>query len=252
MSLGNVLVSATTLVLAGQGDKEGSNSPPDGSLVEARWRWRGGHTRRGDLRDRDVRQALHRKVLIEHHGDPDTLVLDELGLRHGAGRVDVAVVNGEIHGFEIKSDADTLERLPAQVALYGAVLDKATLVVGEKHLACALGHLPDWWGVRVAVAGPRGAVHFRTDRQPRRNQQIDPVALAELLWRPEAVEILTDLDAPSALLRKPRAELYSYLATVVPLDELRSLIRLRLKARERWRGQRPLASGVGSSTPIPT
>jgi hypothetical protein len=64
------------------------------------------------VRDRDVRQALHRKVLKEHHGDANTLVVDELGLRHGTCRVDIAVVNGFIHGYEIKSDADTLERLP--------------------------------------------------------------------------------------------------------------------------------------------
>ena len=87
------------------------------------------------MRDRDVRKALHHKVLKEHHGDTNTLVLDELGLRHGVARVDVAVVNGYLHGFEIKSDSDTLDRLPSQVTIYNAVLDRATLVVGEKHIA---------------------------------------------------------------------------------------------------------------------
>lgn len=72
------------------------------------------------MRDRDVRQALHRKVLKEHHGDADTLVLDELGLRHGTCRVDIAVVNGYLHGYEIKSDSDTLERLPARSPLMGS------------------------------------------------------------------------------------------------------------------------------------
>lgn len=94
------------------------------------------------MRDRDVRQALHRKVLKEHHGDADTLVLDELGLRHGTCRVDIAVVNGYLHGYEIKSDSDTLERLPAQIATYGLVLDRATLVVGERHLEKAKPLIP--------------------------------------------------------------------------------------------------------------
>src|SRR5690242_17854466 len=66
------------------------------------------------LRDRDVRKALKSKLLREHIADPRTLVLDELGLRHGACRVDIAVVNGSMHGYEIKSDSDTLERLPSQ------------------------------------------------------------------------------------------------------------------------------------------
>lgn len=198
------------------------------------------------MRDREVRQALHAKVLKEHHGDTNTLVLDELGLRHGTCRVDIAVVNGYLHGYEIKSDADTLDRLPGQVAVYDAVLDRSTLVVGERHVEKAKGKIPDWWGIKVVTAGPRGGIAFNTVRQPKLNLAIDAVALAELLWRPEAVDILQELGTPPATLRKPRAALYRYLAEVVELNELRKLIRQRLKARANWRGQRPPSSDAGS------
>lgn len=204
------------------------------------------------MRDRDVRQALHRKVLKEHHGDSNTLVLDELGLRHGTCRVDIAVVNGYLHGYEIKSDADTLDRLPSQVAIYGAVLDRATLVVGERHLEKAKPLLPDWWGIKVATAGPRGGISFETAQPFQQNPSIDPLALAELLWRPEVVQILQERGARAELLRKPRAVLYKHLAATVELGELRNLIRQQLKARERWRGHRPPSSGVDSLTPTPT
>lgn len=198
------------------------------------------------MRDRDVRQALHRKVLKEHHGKDDTRVLDELGLRHGTCRVDIAVVNGYLHGYEIKSDADTLNRLPAQVSIYSAVLDRATLVVGEKHAGKAKDMVPGWWGICIAKAGPRGGIAFPSLRPYRMNPTLDPVAIAELLWRPEVVEILRALGTPDPVLRKPRAALYRHLAGIVELDELRGLVRQRLKARERWRGQRPPSSGVGS------
>ncbi len=204
------------------------------------------------MRDRDVRQALHRKVLKEHHGDAHTLVLDELGLRHGTCRVDIAVVNGYLHGYEIKSDSDTLERLPAQIATYGLVLDRATLVVGERHLEKAKPLIPQWWGIKVVTAGPRGGISFETAQAFAQNPTIDPLALAELLWRPEVVEILQERGAPPALLRKPRGVLYKYLAETVDLQELRPLIRQRLKARARWRGHRPPSSDAGSSTPTPT
>lgn len=157
------------------------------------------------VRDRDVRQALHRKVLKEHHGDADTLVLDELGLRHGTCRVDIAVVNGYLHGYEIKSDSDTLERLPSQVATYGLVLDRATLVVGERHLDKARPFVPAWWGIKVVTAGPRGGISFETAQPFAQNPTIDPLALAELLWRPEVVEILQEREAPPALLRSRAA-----------------------------------------------
>lgn len=203
------------------------------------------------VRDRDVRQALHRKVLKEHHGDADTLVLDELGLRHGTCRVDIAVVNGYLHGYEIKSDSDTLERLPSQVATYGLVLDRATLVVGERHLQKAKPFVPAWWGIKVATAGPRGGISFETAQAFSQNPSIDPLALAELLWRPEMIEILKKRGAVPTLLRKPRVILYKYLAETVDLQELRVLIRQQLKARARWRGHRPPSSNVDSSIPTP-
>jgi hypothetical protein len=203
------------------------------------------------VRDRDVRQALHRKVLKEHHGDANTLVLDELGLRHGTCRVDVAVVNGYLHGYEIKSDSDTLSRLPGQIQIYGAVLDHATLVVGERYLRDAKDMVPGWWGIRVATAGPRGGITFKTEQPYQTNPSIDPLALAELLWRPEAVEVLRMRGCAPGVLRKPRKFLYSYLAETIELNELRDLVRRQLKARSNWRGHRPPSSDDDSSKPTP-
>lgn len=138
-------------------------------------------------RDRDVRLALHQKVLMDHHGDENTLVLDELGLRHGACRVDIAVVNSFLHGYEIKSDADTLYRLPNQIIVYGLVLDRVTLVVGKTHIQEVTSWLPDWWGIKIVSVGPRGGITFESYRPASMNPNIDPVALSELLWRSEVV-----------------------------------------------------------------
>lgn len=202
-------------------------------------------------RDREVRQALHSKVLREHHGQANTLVLDELGLRHGTVRVDIAVVNGYLHGYEIKSDADTLDRLPSQVDVYSEVLDRATLVVGERHVEKAKFCVPEWWGIKVVCRGPRGGIDFATFRPIQMNPAIDPLALVELLWRNEIVALLHDRDVPAKTLRQPRGALYKHLVDLMPLDELRVTVRQQLKARERWRGQRPPLSNDGSSTPIP-
>lgn len=203
------------------------------------------------MRDRDVRKALHSKVLREHHGQANTLVLDELGLRHGTVRVDIAVVNGFLHGYEIKSDADTLDRLPSQVDVYGKVLDRATLVVGERHVEKAKACVPGWWGIKVVCAGPRGGIEFNTVRPVQMNTGIEPLALAELLWRNEVAEILRQRGVPAKVLRQPRGALYNHLANIMPLDELRITIRQQLKARERWRGQRRPSSDDGSSPPTP-
>nr|MBA2702680.1 sce7726 family protein [Blastocatellia bacterium] len=85
------------------------------------------------MNDKQLRHAVKTKVLERYAGDPETRILDELGLRHGAARIDIAVVNGILHGFELKSDMDSLKRLPHQVQIYSSVLDKVTLVVGRRH-----------------------------------------------------------------------------------------------------------------------
>lgn len=197
------------------------------------------------MRDGDVRLALHNKVLKEHHGDSDTLVLDELGIRHGTSRVDVAVVNGYLHGYEIKSDSDTLQRLPTQMEIYNSVFDHVTLVVGSKHADKVEELIPGWWGIRVATEGARGAIKFRMKRKPKKNPAIDPIALAELLWRDEAVEELAILGATGKVLRQPRAELYRHLAESMELDELRDTVRRRLKGRQSWRVQSAQELSVG-------
>ena len=197
------------------------------------------------MRDRDVREALHRKVLADHHDEPDTLVIDELGLEHGCCRVDIAVINGQIHGYEIKSDADTLERLPGQAAVYSRVLDKVTLVCGKAHFDAVASMIPNWWGLKLAVPGPRGAVHFEDHRRPKLNRAIDPEALATLLWSHEALALLEAKGCACGVRGKSRIALYQRITETVPLDELRNYVRRTLKARTQWRadGQRTSSGG---------
>jgi hypothetical protein len=97
--------------------------------------------------------------------------------------------------------------------------------------------LPSWWGIKIASAGPRGGISLRQEARGRMNPAVDPVAVAELLWRPEVADILRGLGYPEKDLRKPRAALYRELAAVMPLDELRDAVRALLKHREKWRGQ---------------
>lgn len=191
------------------------------------------------MRDVDVRKALHAKVLAEHHGDPGTLVLDEVGVWYGLARVDIMVVNGRMHGYEIKSDRDTLARLPEQTRIYSNVLDRVTLVVGRTHLEDARSLIPSWWGIKVAAQGSRGAVHFSEERAPHANPAIDPVAVAALLWCEELIDILAGLNAARGVRGKSRDVMARRLAATLPLDQLRAEVRARLKRRPTWRAGAP-------------
>lgn len=188
------------------------------------------------MNDTEIRFALHRRRLTRHHRDPNTLVVDELGLRHGEARADIAVVNGHLLGIEIKSDVDDLGRLGAQARIYSAVFDRAVLVTTERHESDARRMIPGWWGVLVASRGARGAIGFRTLRLAKRNPTVEPYAVAELLWRSEAVSILAGLGASPSVLKKRRSLLYEELVGRLAARELSLRVREALKSRSSWRG----------------
>jgi len=205
------------------------------------------------FRDIDVRTAAKNQLLAHARRCPDTLVVDELGVAHGAARVDIAVINGHIRGLEIKADTDTLERLPRQVEAYGRVVDCATLIAAERHVAAALPLLPDWWGVVSVHRCANGAVGFRRLRPERVNRALDPMTLTRLLWRSEAVMLLTNLGGDeNALGRLRRADLYAELVGATSISQLRGLVRAALKARGNWRDRTRPSSYDGSSRPIAT
>ncbi len=190
------------------------------------------------MRDRDVRQALKQKVLATHLRAPETLVIEELGIKFGTARVDVAVVNGLLHGYEIKSDSDNLARLPAQVAAYGSVFDRMTIIVGERYVTPVQGMVPEWWGVKLAVPGPRRAVHFADVRRSRQNLSVDSFALASFLWRDEALALLKKYGF-TRITNKTRGELCMLLSASVELAVLKAEVRGILKLREGWRSGAP-------------
>ena len=92
------------------------------------------------------------------------------------------MVTDRLHGYEIKSDRDDGTRLRRQVLVYEAVLDRATLVAGEKAARWAIARVPEWWEVIVARTGARGVTLTRARRgapEPGRERQgTDRAALA--------------------------------------------------------------------------
>ena len=185
------------------------------------------------MRDIDVRRVLAAEVQKHFRGASDTLIIHELGLCSGIVRVDLAVVNGRLHGFEIKSDSDTLKRLPSQSEIYSAVFDRMTIVVGLHHLQSAQTMVPGWWG--IIKAEPGDPVSLVEVRPAQANPSPKPIAMARLLWRDEAVALLERSGYAKGIKSKPREVVYQRLVEAFPLDELRHFVREQLKAREDWR-----------------
>ena len=186
--------------------------------------------------DKVIRTALKRKLQAKHKGELHTIIVEELGLKHGAARVDIAVINGVIHGYELKSDLDTLNRLPEQIRIYNSVLDKITIVVGKQHLHSAIKIIPDWWGISIAkMLKPNGKIVFYNIRKPEENPLKDSVAIAKLLWRGEALDILEQLNQADGFRSKKRQIIYERLANVLDQKPLQRKVREYLFIRTNWR-----------------
>jgi hypothetical protein len=194
------------------------------------------------MNDAEIRQNFHRKILRRQHRRNDTLVIDELGLNHGRCRADIAVVNGHLVGYEIKSNSDSLRRLREQVKAYNSVFDRVFIVAGDRHIGKIQNSVPEFWGVIMSSKGPKGAVNFNIIRRAKVNRSIDPVSMARLLWRNEAVEILQQRRLTSRTLRQPRAVLYKHLAELLNICELRKTVRKYLQKRRNWRCPQHTAS----------
>lgn len=189
--------------------------------------------------DKLIRTALKHNLEIRHKGEYHTKIVEELGLTHGAARVDIAVVNGILHGYELKSDLDTLNRLPEQIRIYNSVLDKITLVVGKQHLHSAIKVVPDWWGILIAkMLKPNGKIIFYNIRKPEENPSKDSVAIAKLLWKEEALDILEQLNQADGIRSKKRQIIYERLAKVLVQETLRRKVRECLYLRTNWRSEK--------------
>lgn len=178
-------------------------------------------------RDGDVRALLKRHLAAAHAAGP-TRILDELGLCEGDVRVDVALINGELSGFEIKSPADTLARWAKQCRVYSKVLDRAWLVATDKSLEAAKP--PAWWGL-MRIVETTDQLGIRVLRDAKPNPTPDALAIAQLLWHAEALEALERRGLARGVRSKRRSFAWQRMVETMTLDEIRAAVRDALRAR---------------------
>lgn len=193
-----------------------------------------------DSNDSEIREAFHRKKLQSSSGrKSDSLIIDELGILHGANRIDIAVINRDLHGYEIKSSKDTLKRLDKQLESYSTTMQRLTFIIAPRHVDELLKQVPAWCGVIIAKKGPRGGISFTTLRQSKKNPAVNKFSLAHMLWKSEVKNYLADKGFESKDLNANRRDLYKLLCESLTTKELVNLIKYSLSTRESWRVQEP-------------
>jgi hypothetical protein len=186
------------------------------------------------LRDEDIRKLLIRELVKKNEFiyDQSTFVVSELDI--GNARIDLAVINGQLHGFEIKSERDKLDRLPSQIEYYSKVFDTVTLVVSENHLDKAKAMVPSWWGIDCVVK-KKLSYSLKTIRKSKFNNGVQPLELSLLLWKDELIELLELNSITKGIKSKSRYDLGRIASEKIDLKQLSLFVKSKLKRREDWR-----------------
>lgn len=136
------------------------------------------------LKDKDIREPLF-DFLEDRHSK--IRIIEEKTM--GKSRADVIMVlENEVVGIEIKSDADTYARLDRQVKDYDRYFDRNIVVVGSRHAHHISEHVPEWWGI-ISVEEIDGLCDFYIVREPAANPKCKLLHKTKLLWRPEIAHI---------------------------------------------------------------
>ena len=185
-----------------------------------------------ELDDKAIRSGLKAWLASMHEAEADLLIADEVVLAQHRVRADIVMINGVLHGFEIKSPKDTLNRLQEQAYWYSTVFDRVSLVSAPAHVDAAMQIVPDWW--EILVVDSCGS-KFSIRREGQSNPGQDPPELARLLWADEAIQLLDLHGLMRGMRGKPRYRLHERIAESIALEELRAHVIACIKARPEWR-----------------
>jgi hypothetical protein len=179
-------------------------------------------------RDVDIRKALLANLEVKYSDSSHDLIVEEFGCK--TARADVAVINGFLHAYEIKSDSDSLDRLPSQIDAYQGVFEYVTLICGRRLLERARTAIPKWWGLQRAEFRDGGVlIHELRTAKPNPNQ--NPFAVARMLWKTEALAVLRRFGHRGVTSRCTADEVWNAVAAQVPITELTNEVRQAIKAR---------------------
>ena len=185
------------------------------------------------MQDRDIRKLLHPYLENENRKFKDTIIVDEFELCSGLSRIDVAVINGVIHGYEIKSEEDTLKRLANQINYYNKSLEKISVITNRSHLKQIRERVPRWWGL-LLINDTDKRKKVTEIRKAKNNPILESQSMLHILWKDELIFIINKYKLKVSRhinKRKMRESVAKELDITILSYEILSA----LKSRQNWR-----------------
>jgi hypothetical protein len=184
------------------------------------------------MQDSDIRKILHSYLKKKNEPIKDTIIIDEFDLCSGLSRIDVAVINGVIHGYEIKSEEDTLKRLPLQMNYYNKSLEKISVATNRVHLKEIKRSIPKWWGLILIDEDNKRKLN--EIRKAKKNPSVEKKSLLQLLWKEELFSIMQKYNV-KVNRSSNKNTLQENIADVLEMEIIAQEVRTTLKSRQNWR-----------------
>lgn len=187
------------------------------------------------MKDIDIRASLHNNFLEQYRINENYRIVDEMHICSGDNVADIAILDKELHVFEIKSDHDNLKRLPEQIKSYYKVFDYITVVTTEKFIDKISVIIPESCGIWI-IKSDDDIITNKIIRDSTKNIHKDSYSIAQLLWKDEAKKLLYKYDIPKSKLNKMRIRtMWKSLSEIIPIDELTEKVIEILKNRVDWK-----------------
>jgi hypothetical protein len=181
------------------------------------------------LNEGDIKAAVIDK-LFASAALSDAVLINEMVIANWSRRADLVVANGKLHAFEIKSDFDSLRRLPGQVETYLSRFDKVTVVCTPKFTKlvrdCTDARVEIWCASKTSD-GVKLSVYRRGHAANVSNKRI----LYGYLHKPELIALLKR-EGKDVFVDMSRNQLED-LADVLSTRRIREFVLNALKKRYR-------------------
>lgn len=141
--------------------------------------------------DKLIRTTLISK--LENQAVKPKAVIEELRVHNGNAIADVVALYKDAHCFEIKGDADKIERAVKQGRYYNLSFRRITLVTTTRHLDKAIELLPKFWGIMIAERKD-GRVILKYIRGAKNNSGFDKSLALLILWKAEMLTLIEQHD----------------------------------------------------------
>ena len=137
------------------------------------------------LDDKTIRINFINKLKTEK---PNSIIIQQFNVSDGIVRLDIAELNNNFYGYQIKSDKDVLDRLPKQIQYYNKSVQFLTIICTNKYLQKIKLLIPQFWGV-ILVEEINNEIKFSQLKQPKLNN-IKLKQLLKILWRKQLDSII--------------------------------------------------------------